>query len=166
MSLAHKRKPINIFGLLVILIITVIAIYLFITAISNYQMNKIAKINEKYMVTRSDLIPDEHGGYVVELKGVWTSEAQAIIDYVYLYLEAKNLDRAVRYAVVENECITRTTVARIETQMQNRDKVLNGFKNTYSKKLDKIYWDTYIDILENRYQIESLKEMAKALPFC
>lgn len=166
MSLAHTRKPISVVGHIVILVIVVIAIYLLITTIANYQVNKIAKVYDKYMVTRSDLIPDEYGSYVVELKAIGTDKAQAIIDYVSLYQEAKNLDRTVRYAVTESGCITRTTIARIETQIQNRDKVLLGFNNTYSKKLDKIYWDTYIDILANKYYIESLKEKATALPFC
>lgn len=166
MSLAHKRKPIGFFGMLIVIIIAIGIVYLLITTITNHNVNKIAKINDKYMVTRNDLIPDEHGGYVVDLKTIGTSEAQIIIDYVYLTLEARKLDRAVRYAITENGCITRNTIARIETQIQNRDKVLNSFKNTYSKKLNKIYWDTYIDILENRYQIDILKKTARALPFC
>ncbi|HOZ35812.1 MAG TPA: hypothetical protein PLK55_02415 [archaeon] len=166
MSLAHTRKPISVIGHIVILIIFVVAVYLLITTIANYQVNKIAKIYDKYMVTRSNLIPDETGNYIAELKALGTDKAQAIIDYVYLYQEAKNLDRAIRYAATESGCITRTTIARIETQMQDRDKVLLGFNNTYSKKLDKIYWDTYIDILENKYDIESLKEKATALSFC
>lgn len=166
MSLAHTRKPIRVIGILVILVITVIAVYLLITTISNYQVNKIAKVYDKYMVTRSDLIPDEYGSYISELKAIGTDKTQAIIDYVYLYQEAKSLDRGVKYAATESGCITRTTIARIETQMQTRDKVLEEFNNTYSNKLDKIYWDTYIDILENKYDIESLKTMATTLPFC
>jgi Lhr-like helicase len=166
MSLAHTRKPISVIGHIVILVITVVAVYLLITTIANYQVNKISKVYDKYLVTRSDLIPDEYGSYIAELKAIGTDKTQALIDYIYLYQEAKGLDRAVRYAATESGCITRTTIARIETQMQNRDKVLEEFNTTYSKKLDKIYWNTYIEILENKYDIESLKEKATALPFC
>lgn len=166
MSLAHTRKPISVVGHIVILIVVIIAAYFLITSIANYKINRIQKVYDKYMVTKNDLIPDEYISYVTELKKLGYKETAPIVDYVYLTEEAKKLDRGVRYAVTQNECITRTTVARIETQIEDRDKVLEGFNNTYSKKLNNIYWDTYIDILKNQYNIELLKEKATALEFC
>lgn len=166
MSLAHKRKPIRVLGILIILIITVVLIYLLIMYISNYNITKIAKLNDKYMISETDLIPDDYGSYISDLKKIGNKYTGTIIEYVYLYQDAKKIDRAVNYAIIENQCITRITIAKIDTQIQDRDELLEKLKAMQDKKLEKIYWNEYIDILENRYAIDALKTRVSEIPFC
>lgn len=166
MSLAHKRKPIRVLGMVIILIITVVLIYLLIMYISNYNITKIAKLNDKYLISETDLIPDDYGSYISDLKKIGNKYTGAIIEYVYLYQDAKKIDRAVNYAIIENQCITRITIAKIDTQIQDRDELLEKLKAMQDKKLEKIYWNEYIDILENRYAIDALKTRVSEIPFC
>lgn len=166
MSLAHKRKPIRVLGILIILIITVVLIYLLIMYISNYNITKIAKLNDKYLISETDLIPDDYGSYISDLKKIGNKYTGTIIEYVYLYQDAKKIDRAVNYAIIENQCITRITIAKIDTQIQDRDELLEKLKAMQDKKLEKIYWNEYIDILENRYAIDALKTRVSEIPFC
>ncbi len=166
MSLAHTRKPIRVLGMVIILIITVVLIYLLIMYISNYNITKIAKLNDKYMISETDLIPDDYGSYISDLKKIGNKYTGTIIEYVYLYQDAKKIDRAVNYAIIENQCITRITIAKIDTQIQDRDELLEKLKAMQDKKLEKIYWNEYIDILENRYAIDALKTRVSEIPFC
>lgn len=166
MSLAHTRKPIRVLGMVIILIITVVLIYLLIMYISNYNITKIAKLNDKYLISETDLIPDDYGSYISDLKKIGNKYTGTIIEYVYLYQDAKKIDRAVNYAIIENQCITRITIAKIDTQIQDRDELLEKLKAMQDKKLEKIYWNEYIDILENRYAIDALKTRVSEIPFC
>ncbi|MFA5745307.1 MAG: hypothetical protein WCX82_04130 [archaeon] len=167
MQLAHKRKPRTILGNVVFLMVVAIIVFFFIIYLTNFQINKVAKVNDKYGIERTDLVPESYSEYTTELKDLgFDKYTNPPIEYVYLYVNATKIDRAVRYAVVENQCVTRTTVAKIDSQIQERDKVLAKFQKNYSKKLDKLYWDTYIDILENKYNIEAVKATVTSLPYC
>ncbi len=167
MSLAHTRNKKTFLGGLIVIMIAVVLVYALIMFISNYQINKISAINEKYYIAGSYLIPGDYQAYVSELMGVGAEKyTKPIVDYVYLYEDAKKIDRLVRYAITENQCVTRTTLAKIEMQIQERDKVLEEFQNSYSKKLDKIRWGRYIDVLENYYPVEEQRDVARDLPIC
>lgn len=168
MALAHKRKPIRTLGMLIILILAIALVYFFIIYVSNYNINRISKINNKHFISEISLIPSaDSEAYIRDLKALGTEKyTEPIIEYVSLYQESKRIDRAVNYAIIESKCITRTTVAKIDTQIQNKDLLLEKLKTGYNTKLDKIYWNTYIDVLENRYQIEELKTKVLEIPFC
>jgi len=166
MSLASKRKPTTILGHLVILAITALIIFLFIGFIANFQINKISKINEEYLITSNYLVPENYIEYKIKLEELNQDKyTRPITEYLDLMLEAKKINRHLEYSQLETRCITRSTVARIEMQIQNKELLLEKFNNTYSKKLNKIYWNSYIDSLTN-YDIEGLKEKALELEMC
>lgn len=167
MSLAHTRKHSTFIGHIIVLILAIAIFYFFMNYISNYQINTISKINSKYGVTENSLIPSNYSSYATELeKTNFDKYSKPLIDYVYFYKDAKKIDRYYKYAVFENQCITRITITKIEMQIQERDRLLEEFKKVDSIKLSKIFWNRYIDILENKYEIDELREMARAMPIC
>lgn len=166
MQLAHKRKAGTILGNIVFLVLAAIIVFLFISYISSYQINKISKINEKYLITSNYLVPENYEEYKLTLTELNQDKYTApITEYINLILEARKIDRYLEYSQLETQCVTRTTIARIEMQMQNRDLLLEKFADTYSKKLDKIHWSDYITALES-YNIYGIYEKAQELELC
>ena len=166
MQLAHRRNQKTLLGAVVFLLVTAVIVYLFISFVSNYQINRIAKLNEKYDVSSGYLVPDDYLGYTIELEGLGEDKYTGpITDYLELKSEAKILDRHLSYSLLETNCVTRNTLTRIEMQIQNKEELLYRFNNTYSKKLDKLFWKSYIESLES-YDIERIKEKAQKLEMC
>lgn len=166
MSLAYKRKPTTLLGHLVILAITALIVFLFIGFIANFQINKISKINEEYLITSSYLIPENYLEYKLKLEELNQDKyTTPITEYIGLMLEARKIDRYLEYSQLETRCVTRITLTRIEMQIQNKEILLDRFNYTYSKKLEKIYWSSYIDSITN-YNIEGIKEKALELEMC
>ena len=63
MQLAHRRNQKTLLGAVVFLLVTAVIVYLFISFVNNYQINRIAKLNEKYGVSSGYLVPDDYLGY-------------------------------------------------------------------------------------------------------
>lgn len=166
MQLAHKRKPGTILGNLVFLIITAVIIYLFIGYISNYQITKIEKLNNQFLVTSNSLVPENYDEYKFTLEELNQDKyTKPITAYIDLIVESRKINRHLEYSQLETQCITRTTLTQIEMQVQNKEQLLEKLNNSYSKKLDKILWSNYITSVEN-YDIEGIKEKAQELEMC
>lgn len=166
MSLAHKRKEKSFLGHMVVLVLTALVVFLFINLITNYQINQIIKINNKHFVSPNILVPENNQEYKLELKDLNDKKyTTPIIKYIDYMLEAKKIERHIEYSYLETNCVTRTTLSKIEMQVQNKELLLDSFLEIQSKKLNKLNWNDYIESLYD-YNIENIREKAKRLEIC
>jgi len=165
MSLAYKRQSMSLIGNLVFLIVVVIVVYLFVSFVYNYQINKIHKINAEFVISSNQLIPENTDDYRFTLKELNIKYTEPIIEYIDLMNEAKRIERYLEYSQFETGCVTRTTLTKIEMQIQNKELLLRKFGAYQSRKLEKIHWSEYVVALEN-FDIERTKEKAQELDMC
>ncbi len=166
MSLAHTRKPGTILGNVIFLIITGVIIFMFISFVSNYQIGRIEKVNNNYLISSNYLVPENYEEYKYTLEELKIEKyTESMIEYIDIIIEARKIDRYLEYSHLETRCVTRKTLAAVDMQIQNKMLLLEKLQYSNSKKLEKIYWNRYIESLKN-YPIEEIKIKAQELELC
>ena len=157
----HKEieKRTTFLGDMVFIIILVLAIYLSMNLLSGNQITKLSKINNTFGVSQNNLIPINQDAYIAELSLLSdNTHTQPIIDYINLNKDSIKINRLVNNNILANNtCISRTLYLEINSFVQKQDTLLDTFDKLNSSKLNKIYWNQYIDNLTNLNEYRDLK---------
>jgi hypothetical protein len=163
-----KEGKTTFLGDLIFIIIRVLTIYLAMTLLTGNQIKKFEKINDKFGVSEDNLIPSNKAAYIADLSLLNdTTHSKPIIDYIYLNDDSIKINKMVNLAVLEDKnCISRTLYLEINSIAQNQDALLDEFESLDSSKLNKIYWNNYIENLRNNNDYRTLRIEITKLDIC
>lgn len=162
-----NEKKISFIGDLLIIIVIVLALYFAINIIHINEVKKIEKINQKYNVSKENLIPKNKENYIHDLERINKTYAKPIIEYIYLDDNAKRINRMVNNNVLSgNDCVSSKLYLEVNYFTQVQENLLDKFENLYSKKLERIYWDKYISNLKENNDYKYLKTEITKLKIC
>ena len=155
----EKRKT-SFLGSLIIVIIIIVTIYILTKQASvNYIMN-IKNIDDKYMINSAKLLPFNEQQYITELKAINNNQhTQPIIDFVNLDLKGKKIQKQLKINQITNQnCVSKELSLNIDAFIFTKNKILQEFEEEKDNtKLNKIFWNDYITILNNTNEFEKLK---------
>ena len=164
--LSYRKRPLSIIGIFVFILILVLILFLFYNLSDQRAIKKIEQINAEFGVSNNTLLPIDRTGYVIELNKVESMYAYPIQRFVLLYDDAEKLDRLYNQIYSLNQpCITEKGLDSVENYLSIREAYQNLFKQQYDSKLDKIYWERYMLILDNS-SLNLILDNLKELPRC
>lgn len=147
----EKRRT-SFLGSLIIIIIIVITIYLLTKQVSTNYITKIKNIDDKYLVNSARLLPTNEQAYLTELKALNNKQyTQPIIDFIYLDLKAKETHKLLELnKITNNNCVSNDLLHSLGSFLFYKEKTTNEFElQKNNSKLNKIYWNDYLDLLNN-----------------
>jgi len=160
----EKRRT-SFLGSLIIIIIIVITIYLLTKQANTNYVTKIKNIDDKYLVNSAKLLPTNEQAYIVELKTLNNKQyTQPIIDFINLDLKAKKIHGLLELNKISNEnCVSKELLLSLDSFLFYKQKTINEFDSQKdNSKLSKIYWNDYLDLLNNMNQFQNMKiELSK-----
>jgi hypothetical protein len=164
----NKERRTTFLGDMIFIIILVLVIYLSMTLLSGNQITKLSKINNIYGVSQDNLIPVNQDAYIADLSLLSDNlHTKPIIDYINLNKDSIKINKLVNYNLItNNNCISRTLYLQINSFVQKQDTLLDTFEKLDSPKLNKIYWNQYIENLRDRDEYRDLKIEIIKLEIC
>jgi len=160
----EKRRT-SFLGSLIIIIIIVITIYLLTKQVSTNYIIKIKNIDDKYLVNSAKLLPINEQAYLTELQTLNNKQyTQPIIDFINLDLKAKKIHKLLKLnKITNNNCVSKDLLLNVDTFLFYKNKTIQEFEAQKDNlKLNKIYWNDYLDLLNDMDQFQKLKiELSK-----
>jgi hypothetical protein len=159
-----KRKKMSFMGDLIVIILISIFVYLAYIVIAPNPFVEIENIYEEYNVSENNLVPENSLEYVTSLNAINNEIALPIIDFIYIDIEQTKLQRNINQNLFL-DCITNDLYRSFENFIAKKEQSLRRFKETKTNKHENIYWNEYIDILENN-NVEEIYQRVKLLNRC
>jgi hypothetical protein len=147
----------------------VIVIFLFLKQINTNNISKIQKINTKYLVDNINLLPINEQAYIAELNVLNEEQyTKPITDFVKLNIRAKQIYKLIQLNKIKNtNCISTTLLLKVNSIQLYKNNLLDLFNEQKNNtKLNKIYWNEYIDILTNLNQLQELQLELNKIEMC
>jgi hypothetical protein len=150
------KKKISFLGDVIIIIVLFIFAYFIYNGFANAEIKEINEINNKHLIYTQRLIPTQKISYIEELKSLDSQYTKPIIKFIELQEDTKRLDDKIKYDFSINNCIKEKRITELNIINNRKSELLQEFKDLYNSRLDSIYWNSYIEVLNN-YNIDKIK---------
>lgn len=163
----YKRNS-SFIGDLIVVILIVLALFLVLNQINTKKIEKIQKINQEFNIKKDNLLSKNQEKYITNLEKINLEKiTNPIIEYNNIVKRARDINRSLNLSILQNKkCIKKDLSLEINSYLIDKKRLLEEFKNQDSKKLDKIYWDKYIESLRETTSIQEISNAIKTMPVC
>ena len=163
-----QYKKTSFLGEIIFIIVLVLFVYLFMNQVKTSDIKTIQKINNKYGITKNNLVPNNHLDYIAELNNINSQYSKPIINFVNFIVDTRDIPEAINLTILnEKKCISKKLRLKIITAPLNQKEAIHQFESIKkNKQLNKINWDSYIQTLKLNTQLTEIKTEALDVPVC